>query len=136
MKLSVNIYNVIIFIFCLNNIFQSFFFFFNKIYTVILLNGSIPIKYGLSLNSDSTFCVVKQEISKLCSLNVNNLLICELFNSQIKRVYGDNEKLQPTTLKELYIYELPPEQKLCHMQGNTIGKYLNKYNYKTIKYAL
>lgn len=94
------------------------------IYAVILLNGSIPNKYGLRVNSDSTFRVVKQEISKLCGLNVNSLLICELFTSQIKRVYYDNEKLQPTTLKELYVYELPPEQKPLHLQNCTTGKYI------------
>lgn len=75
------------------------------------------------MNSDSTFRVVKQEISKLCALSVNNLLICEIFNSQIKRVYCDNEKLQPATLKELYVYELPTEQKLCQKESRSTGKY-------------
>lgn len=89
--------------------------------TVILLNGSIPIKYGLRLNSDSTFRIVKEQISKLCNLNVNNLLICELFNSQIKNVYYDHEKLQPSTLKELYVYELPSEQKSFYMKNCTTG---------------
>lgn len=74
---------------------------------VILLDGSVPIKYGLRLNSDSKYIDLKNELTKLCGLNSDVMLVCELTGSQIKSIIADDQKVKITGPSDLYIYEVP-----------------------------
>uniref|UniRef100_W4VR89 ubiquitinyl hydrolase 1 n=1 Tax=Corethrella appendiculata TaxID=1370023 RepID=W4VR89_9DIPT len=74
---------------------------------VTLLDGSVPIKYGLRLNSESRYYDLKHKMIELCGLQPEQMLICELSNSQIKLILTNELKLKPRTATELYIYELP-----------------------------
>ncbi|XP_020801966.1 ubiquitin carboxyl-terminal hydrolase 32 isoform X2 [Drosophila serrata] len=76
---------------------------------VILLDGSVPIKYGFRLNSECKYSHMKHKLSKLCSLQPNLMLVCELWNSQIRQVLADEEKLRMQSAKELYVYQLPEQ---------------------------
>lgn len=74
---------------------------------VVLLDGSVPIKYGLRLNSDSKYFDLKKELSSLCLLDSELMLICELSGSQIKCSLPNGQKIKTNTATEMYVYELP-----------------------------
>lgn len=74
---------------------------------VIRLDGSVPVKYGLRLNSESKYADLKAELSKLCQLGAELMLVCELFNSQIRCSLADSQKLKVSTATELFVYEIP-----------------------------
>lgn len=48
------------------------------------LDGSVPVKYGLRLNSDSRYYDVKQHLHVLTSIPPHQLMLTELANAQIK----------------------------------------------------
>lgn len=75
--------------------------------SVIRLDGSVPIKYGLRLNSESKYADFKIELSKLCNLDAKLMLVCELSNSQIRCSLSDAQKLKVSTATELFVYEIP-----------------------------
>lgn len=52
--------------------------------TVIKLDGSVPVKYGLRLNSDSRYYDVKQQLHLLTSIPPHQMMLSELANGQIK----------------------------------------------------
>ncbi|XP_055612922.1 ubiquitin carboxyl-terminal hydrolase 32 [Uranotaenia lowii] len=74
---------------------------------VTLLDGSVPIKYGLRLNSELKYWDLKKQLSDLCQLDPELMLICELSNSQIRCILPNDQKVKPSTAAELYVYELP-----------------------------
>lgn len=74
---------------------------------MIRLDGTVPIKYGLRLNSDSKYADFKIELSKLCNLDAKLMLVCELSNSQIRCSLSDAQKLKVSTATELFVYEIP-----------------------------
>lgn len=74
---------------------------------VILLDGSVPIKYGLRLNSDSRYSDFKKELSTLCNLHPSLMLVCELYNSQIRCALMDNHRLKVSSATDLFVYEIP-----------------------------
>ncbi|XP_055373307.1 ubiquitin carboxyl-terminal hydrolase 32 isoform X2 [Condylostylus longicornis] len=76
---------------------------------VIFLDGGVPTKYGIRLNSDSTYYDIKKEVSNLCHLNPNLMLLCQVANSQIKIIFHDEQKFKSTTPTELHIYQLPED---------------------------
>ncbi|XP_075159626.1 ubiquitin specific protease 32 isoform X2 [Haematobia irritans] len=93
---------------------------------VILLDGSVPIKYGLRLNSESKYFDLKRKLATLSYLNPHFMLICEIWNSQIRHIFPDDEKIRPSAAKELYCYQLPEE---CHdrsRSSSTLGIHIEK----------
>lgn len=74
---------------------------------VILLEGSVPVKYGLRLNSECKYADFKAELSKICQLDAKLMLVCELSNSQIRCSLSDAQKLKVSTATELFVYEIP-----------------------------
>lgn len=74
---------------------------------MIRLDGSVPIKFGLRLNSESKYADFKIELSKLCQLDAKLMLVCELSNSQIRCALSDSQKLKVSTATELFVYEIP-----------------------------
>ncbi|XP_017089550.2 ubiquitin carboxyl-terminal hydrolase 32 isoform X2 [Drosophila bipectinata] len=86
---------------------------------VILLDGSVPIKYGLRLNSECKYADLKHKLATLCNLQPSLMLVCELWNSQIRQVLADEEKLRTQSAKDLYIYQLP-EQNNVRTRSNSV----------------
>uniref|UniRef100_A0A182PRW5 ubiquitinyl hydrolase 1 n=1 Tax=Anopheles epiroticus TaxID=199890 RepID=A0A182PRW5_9DIPT len=74
---------------------------------VMLLDGSVPVKYGLRLNSEMKYWDLKKHLSELCGLESEQMLICELSNSQIRLILPNEHRIKPSTACELYAYELP-----------------------------
>lgn len=75
----------------------------------ILLDGSVPIKYGIRLNSDGKYYDLKKALATLCNLNPSYMLLCEISNSQIKHIFNNNDdlKMKPINPADLYVYQLP-----------------------------
>ncbi|XP_073841699.1 ubiquitin specific protease 32 isoform X2 [Musca autumnalis] len=93
---------------------------------VILLDGSVPIKYGLRLNSECKYFDLKRKLASLSYLNPNFMLICEIWNSQIRHIFPDEEKIKPTAAKELYCYQLPEECQDRSRSSSTMGINIEK----------
>ncbi|XP_037292754.1 ubiquitin carboxyl-terminal hydrolase 32 isoform X2 [Manduca sexta] len=75
--------------------------------TVILLDGSVPVKYGVRVNSEGTYLDLKKKLSELCGLPPESMLIAELNGAQLGRVLEDDAKLGAA--RDLLAYELPPD---------------------------
>ncbi|XP_037930663.1 ubiquitin carboxyl-terminal hydrolase 32 isoform X2 [Teleopsis dalmanni] len=93
---------------------------------VILLDGSVPIKYGLRLNSESKYIELKRKLATLSYLNPNYMLVCEIWNSQIRQILADDQKIKPATAKELYVYQLPEECNYRSRSSSTLGISIEK----------
>ena len=51
---------------------------------VVTLDGLVPIKYGLLLNTDDNYKKLKKKLAKLCGLTPAQLLMAELLGASIK----------------------------------------------------
>lgn len=78
-------------------------------FSVILLNGSVPIKYGLRLNPESKYIDLKHKLANLCILNPRLMLVCEISNSQIREILHNDQKIKVSSAKELFVYQLPED---------------------------
>ncbi|GJQ78053.1 hypothetical protein Trydic_g2397 [Trypoxylus dichotomus] len=74
---------------------------------VICLNGEVPIKYGLRLNSEAKYYELKQQLQNLCGIPPERLSLAEVASSQIKQFLDDDNKIASGSATELYAYELP-----------------------------
>jgi ubiquitin carboxyl-terminal hydrolase 6/32 len=74
---------------------------------VSLLDGTMPTKYGLRLNSDCKYWDLKNHLSKMCHLEPERMLVCELYGSQMKCILPNEQKIKPNTAFELYVFEIP-----------------------------
>ena len=54
------------------------------IFSVIKLDGSVPVKYGLRLNADDKYSALKSQLSHLCGTPAHLLKIAEVAQAQIK----------------------------------------------------
>lgn len=52
--------------------------------TVIKLDGTTPVRYGLRLNMDEKYTGLKKQLSELCSLKPEQILLAEVHTSNIK----------------------------------------------------
>ncbi|XP_053671807.1 ubiquitin carboxyl-terminal hydrolase 32 [Anopheles nili] len=94
---------------------------------VMLLDGSVPIKYGLRMNSDSKYWDLKKNLCEMCGLEPDQMLICELSNSQIRFVLANEHRIKPSTACELYVYELPKiDSVLRSRAGSELGINIEK----------
>lgn len=53
-------------------------------FAVIKLDGSTPVRYGLRLNMDEKYTGLKKQLSELCSLKPEQILLAEVHTSNIK----------------------------------------------------
>ncbi|XP_027228164.1 ubiquitin carboxyl-terminal hydrolase 32 isoform X2 [Penaeus vannamei] len=74
---------------------------------VIKLDGSVPVKYGLRLNSDSRYYDVKQQLHLLTSIPPHQMMLSELANGQIKSIPMDEGRVRAVSGSALFCYELP-----------------------------
>uniref|UniRef100_A0A8W7PLD4 ubiquitinyl hydrolase 1 n=1 Tax=Anopheles coluzzii TaxID=1518534 RepID=A0A8W7PLD4_ANOCL len=94
---------------------------------VMLLDGSVPVKYGLRLNSEMKYWDLKKHLSELCGLEPDQMLICELSNSQIRLVLPNEHRIKPSTACELYVYELPKVDSVLRSRaGSELGINIEK----------
>jgi hypothetical protein len=51
---------------------------------VIKLDGTTPVRYGLRLNMDEKYTGLKKQLSDLCGLKSEQILLAEVHGSNIK----------------------------------------------------
>uniref|UniRef100_A0A8K9UKA3 ubiquitinyl hydrolase 1 n=1 Tax=Oncorhynchus mykiss TaxID=8022 RepID=A0A8K9UKA3_ONCMY len=75
--------------------------------TVIMLDGSTPVRFGLRLNMDDKYTGLKKQLSELCSLKPEQILLAEVHTSNIKNFPQDNEKVRLSGNGFLCAFEIP-----------------------------
>ena len=64
------------------------------LFLVIKLDGSTPVRYGLRLNMDEKYTGLKKQLSELCSLKPEQILLAEVHTSNIKvltQIHGSHK---------------------------------------------
>ncbi|XP_068211640.1 ubiquitin carboxyl-terminal hydrolase 32 isoform X1 [Palaemon carinicauda] len=74
---------------------------------VIKLDGSVPVKYGLRLNSEGRYVDVKQQLYLLTGIPPHQIMLSELSNAQIKCIHMDEGRVRSVSGTVLFGYELP-----------------------------
>ncbi|XP_072557158.1 ubiquitin carboxyl-terminal hydrolase 32 isoform X1 [Paramormyrops kingsleyae] len=75
--------------------------------TVIKLDGSTPVRFGLRLNMDEKYTGLKKQLSELCSLKPEQILLAEVHASNIKNFPLDNQKVRLSVNGFLCAFEIP-----------------------------
>lgn len=75
--------------------------------TVIKLDGTTPVRYGLRLNMDEKYTGLKKQLSDLCGLNSEQILLAEVHGSNIKNFPQDNQKVRLSVSGFLCAFEIP-----------------------------
>ncbi|XP_040901729.1 ubiquitin carboxyl-terminal hydrolase 32 isoform X4 [Toxotes jaculatrix] len=75
--------------------------------TVIKLDGSTPVRFGLRLNMDEKYTGLKKQLSELCGLKPEQILLAELHTSNIKNFPQDNQKVRLSVNGFLCAFEIP-----------------------------
>ncbi|KAM9441851.1 ubiquitin carboxyl-terminal hydrolase 32 isoform 2-T6 [Salvelinus alpinus] len=75
--------------------------------TVIMLDGSTPVRFGLRLNMDDKYTGLKKQLSELCSLKPEQILLAEVHSSNIKNFPQDNQKVRLSVNGFLCAFEIP-----------------------------
>ncbi|XP_054650147.1 ubiquitin carboxyl-terminal hydrolase 32 isoform X2 [Dunckerocampus dactyliophorus] len=75
--------------------------------TVIKLDGSTPVRYGLRLNMDEKYTGLKKLLSELCSLKPEQILLAEVHGANIKNFPQDHQKVRLTVSTFLCAFEIP-----------------------------
>lgn len=81
------------------------------LFSVIRLDGTTPIKYGLRLNSEAKYIELKEQLHLLCNIAPERLLLAEIGYSQIRQILNDESRINPRTAIEIVAYELPETKK-------------------------
>ncbi|XP_076831887.1 ubiquitin carboxyl-terminal hydrolase 32 isoform X2 [Brachyhypopomus gauderio] len=75
--------------------------------TVIKLDGCTPARYGLRLNMDDKYTGLKKQLSELCFLKPDQILLAEVHASNIKNFPQDNQKVRLSVNGFLCAFEIP-----------------------------
>ncbi|XP_038217360.1 ubiquitin carboxyl-terminal hydrolase 32-like [Zerene cesonia] len=75
---------------------------------VILLDGSVPVKYGLRVNSEGTYYDLKKSLSELCGLSPDAMLLALVSDSRVSALLQDGAKVAAATACDLLAYQVPP----------------------------
>ncbi|KAM6048515.1 ubiquitin carboxyl-terminal hydrolase 32 isoform 4-T4 [Theristicus caerulescens] len=75
--------------------------------TVIKLDGTTPFRYGLRLNMDEKYTGLKKQLSELCGLKPEQILLAEVHSSNIKNFPQDNQKVRLSVSGFLCAFEIP-----------------------------
>lgn len=89
---------------------------------MILLDGSVPAKYGIRLNSEGRYSDLQIALSKLCGVDAKQLLLTEI-NGPIPSRFPSLRarlRLNSATLN-LFAYQLPPYFSYTHMSSVNVS---------------
>ena len=56
----------------------------NIVIVVMTLDGSVPVKYGVRLNMDEKYKVLKKALSELTDIPTNQILLVEILGPVVK----------------------------------------------------
>uniref|UniRef100_A0A3B4VLZ5 ubiquitinyl hydrolase 1 n=1 Tax=Seriola dumerili TaxID=41447 RepID=A0A3B4VLZ5_SERDU len=99
--------------------------------TVIKLDGSTPVRYGLRLNMDEKYTGLKRQLSELCSLKPEQILLAEVHTSNIKNFPQDNQKVRLSVNGFLCAFEVPVPGSPTSLSSPTLTGELTRSLYVT-----
>lgn len=73
---------------------------------MVKLDGTVPVRYGVRLNSEARYAELKDRLHRLCGVLPQRLLLAEVADSQIRQVLADTRRVNASTALELLAYEL------------------------------
>lgn len=74
---------------------------------VVLLDGTVPVRYGMRLNSECKYKDLKWTLSELCAVEPELMMCCEVSDAQIRGILHDEMKIKVVGATDIYVYELP-----------------------------
>nr|CAI5835190.1 unnamed protein product [Callosobruchus analis] len=74
---------------------------------VVRLDGEVPVKYGMRLNSEAKYLELKEQLYELCGVRPDRLLLAEVACCQVRCLLDDDQKVNPATATEIFAYEVP-----------------------------
>ena len=84
---------------------------------VMLQDGSVPVKYGLSLDMEDKCSVIPARLARLCGIPPANLVLVDIVQSQIRVIQAHEQKVSwPSRL----VY-CSPTVHCCNEQVRTLG---------------
>ncbi|XP_071486831.1 ubiquitin carboxyl-terminal hydrolase 32-like [Diadema antillarum] len=75
---------------------------------VVRLDGSVPVKYGLRLNTDDKYKSLKKQLAELCDLTADQLVLAEIGGAMVRSFPSEAQKIRTLLGGILYAYEIPP----------------------------
>ncbi|XP_045069861.1 ubiquitin carboxyl-terminal hydrolase 32-like isoform X1 [Coregonus clupeaformis] len=87
--------------------------------TVIMLDGSTPVRFGLRLNMDDKYTGLKKQLGELCRLKPDQILLAEVHTSNIKNFPQDNQKVRLSVNGFLCAFEIPVPGSLTSLTSAT-----------------
>ncbi len=79
---------------------------------VMRQNGSVPIKYGLTMDMEARYSNIKPKLSNLCNIPASNLILVDIVQSQFRLISNEEQKLKGLNGSCLFAYEFEPTAEL------------------------
>ena len=71
---------------------------------VMLQDGSVPVKYGLSLDMEDKCSVIPARLARLCGIPPANLVLVDIVQSQIRVIQAHEQKVSISWPSRLVYY--------------------------------
>ncbi|XP_061683734.1 ubiquitin carboxyl-terminal hydrolase 32 [Syngnathoides biaculeatus] len=107
--------------------------------TVIKLDGSTPVCYGLRLNMDEKYTGLKKLLSDMCKLKPEQILLAEVHGANIKNFPQDHQNVYLTVNSFLCAFEIPVPGSSASKppgSGNAVTGYIIAMHRKMIRTEL
>lgn len=75
---------------------------------VIRQNGTVPVKYGLTLDMEAKYADIKPRLSRLSRIPADNLILVDIVQSQFRIDASDDQKLKGLNGTCIFAYEFRP----------------------------
>ncbi|XP_030848149.1 ubiquitin carboxyl-terminal hydrolase 32 isoform X3 [Strongylocentrotus purpuratus] len=96
---------------------------------VVRLDGSVPVKYGLRLNTDDKYKSLKKQLADLCDMGSDQLVLAEIGGAMVRSFPSEAQKIRTMLGGILYAYEVPqtsPSSGICKSASQgSIGSQTN-----------
>ena len=75
---------------------------------MIRQNGSLPVKYGLTMDMEAKYSDIKPFLSRLTRIPADNLILVDIVQSQFRVHSHDDHKLKGLSGSCIFAYEFYP----------------------------
>eukprot|EP00095_Tigriopus_kingsejongensis_P012381 snap_masked-scaffold190_size271632-processed-gene-1.19 protein:Tk12381 transcript:snap_masked-scaffold190_size271632-processed-gene-1.19-mRNA-1 annotation:"ubiquitin carboxyl-terminal hydrolase 32" len=92
---------------------------------VIKQDGSVPIKYGLTLDMESKYSNIRPRLSRICKIPPANLILVEIVQCQFRAIPMEEQKIKGMNGSCIYAYEFHStmsRSKLTHNEQQSFSE--------------
>ena len=72
---------------------------------VIRQDGSVPVKYGLTMEMESRHSAIKPLLARLCSIPPSNLIVVDIVKSHLRPLAPEEQKVKSLNGSCIFAYE-------------------------------